>query len=591
MPDTSNEINGILINTLFGILNKKITTPTDFHDQVDAVKTMLTNDVTGLIDSLSDFLVSSSNVNYQIQTESDKLDKTLKKWLSFNINKDYKGQVPRGINSLAEEYFKERWKSSSFPILKITKWDTIDGIKLPVKMFFVDGGSVYEKAQSSVMKIGKYKYFLGKGRAPEERLEKGVIITKPFGRWFDRYPVPFLIKRGIYANYRLIDALKTKQSEILNQIIPYMLLLKKGTEGLALAELKGEGGKIYSDPDLKKIVTDLKKTIKDSFNSLKAESLTRVSQFDEELKHLIPELDGMFKPLLFAAAEKAVLGGFGFLDIAQAISSNRTESILNPTAFINEVNRGVKDFKNQILWELIYRVMEENKEVHKIYMNKEFEILASPVKGFTTDKFRTMIRSFYDRGIISRQTAVEMGVEVPFESEVLRIKNEKKRNLEKEQYPPITQNLEQHPDAETQPKDKKDKQIPEDKTNPIEKKNFNNAKVIAKCFKCKKTFNYLDLPESRMGAVKCPKCGIDVTQESIISGINNAELEDLETSPYKKITELPDHIRKYGLKAQRDWLKIFNAAYYHRIGKTGNKKEAERYANAVANSKLTAKKK
>ena len=479
----SQEINGILVDVLYNTLGKKISVPTDFHSQVNCVKAMQGNDCTGLVDSLSDFLVTSAKVYYSVETNNKQLNKKLKQWLNKEINADYKGQVPRGLQSLSEEYFKERWKSSSFPVLKIVKWDKVDGLKFPTKMFFVDGESIYAQDKTNTsegVKIGNIKYFVGKDES--DPLEKGVIITKPFARWFDKYPVPFMIKRGIYNNFKIIEALKDKQSEILNQVVPYMFLLKKGSEALALAALKGteDNGKIYTDTEIKDSLQQIKDTIENTFTSYRKEMLARGSQWDEEIKHLIPDLEPMFKPSLFTAAEKAVLGGFGFLDIAESVASNRKESILNPTAFISEIERGVNDFKEHILRELIYRVIEENTE-NRIYMNEEFEIISSPVKGFVTDKFRTMIRSLYDRGIVSRQTAVEMGVEIPFEAEVTRLKREKERGLPEDQEPPVIQNVEKDVDPTKQankvvPKKVQDNDIPDDKKG-IEAKNFNKATV------------------------------------------------------------------------------------------------------------------
>lgn len=471
----STEINGILIDVLYNTLGKKITVPSEYHSQVSAVKTMQTNDCTGLVDSLSDFLVTSAMVNYSVETSSKALNRKLKNWLNKEINAEYKGQIPRGLQPLAEEYFKERWKSSSFPILKISKWDKIDGLKIPTVMFFVDGESVFAQSDNNEgLKLGQFEYSIGRDNA--DPLKKGVIITKPFGRWFDKYPVPFMIKRGIYNNFKIVEALKEKQSEILNQVIPYMFLLKKGSEALTLAALEGgeEEGKIYTDTEIKDSLNQIKDTIADSFTSMRKEMLSRGSQWDEELKHLIPELEPMFKPSLFTAAEKGILGGFGFLDIAESVASNRKESILNPTAFVMEIERGVKDFKNHILRELIYRIIEENADAHKIYMKKEFEIVSSPIKGFMTDKFRTMIRSLYDRGIVSRQTAVEMGVEIPFEAEVSRIQRERERGLPEKQYPPITQNVEKDIPPTASPVKKVNDNVPDDKKG-IEKKNYNKA--------------------------------------------------------------------------------------------------------------------
>ena len=149
-------------------------------------------------------------------------------------------------------------------ILKIPKWENINGINVPTKMFFVDGGSVYSKELKDTDKnidlIG-YEYFLGQEK--EDRLNKGVIITKPYGRWFDEYPNPYLIKRGIYHNWKIIESLKKRETEVLEQIIPYLFLIKSGTEKLATENIK-----TYSQTELEDKITQFQ-TLIDELKSTK----------------------------------------------------------------------------------------------------------------------------------------------------------------------------------------------------------------------------------------------------------------------------------------------------------------------------------
>ena len=134
------QMDTVILNNIFSALLRKIVVPEGFHDRVVAVEEMLSDDVSGLVDSLTDFAVNTASVDFTVETDNPELTKILKKWLD-NINSPYNGQVPRGIKPLAEEYFKERWKHSSFPILKIPKWENINGINVPTKMFFVDFSS------------------------------------------------------------------------------------------------------------------------------------------------------------------------------------------------------------------------------------------------------------------------------------------------------------------------------------------------------------------------------------------------------------------------------------------------------------------
>ena len=510
-----------ILNFLMSALLHKITVPIEYHERVKAVKTMLEDDVSGLVDSLTDFAVDSASVNFTVETDNPKVTQILKTWLD-NINAGYKGQIPRGINALAEEYLKERWKSSSFPILKISEWKTINGISVPTKMFFADGESVYAKDKDEKDKkktLFSYDYYLGEG--DDDPLDKGVIITKPYGRWFDKYPNPYLIKRGVYHNWQIIQSLKGKQTEILDRVIPYLLLVKKGSEALE------EQGKTYSDDQLKTISNQLQE-LATKIKTVEG-TPTRVTNYDEELKHLIPDLELIFKRELFTVAERGILSGLGFVDVVEATSTSRRESILNPKAFIEETKKGVKDFKRHILNELITRIIEENQKAHRKLMSEriDYYIISSPVKGFMTDEFKNHLRLLWKNGQLSNQTYCELVGEVEFRTEVARREKEAKDGTEITMYPHQTQNMEKDESfeeikrqqkfyPEKRVDDKKGKLLPPDKTEPEEKEEYDIGK--------------------------------------------------LETAPYTKITELPSSIRKVlSPSLQSVFLRVFNSAYdkYH----------------------------
>jgi len=476
----SVDSNQILNFLMHGIL-QRIQVPTDFHSRVVAVKTMLEDDISGLVDSLTDFAVDSASGNYTVETDNTKVTQILKKWLD-NINAGYKGQIPRGINALAEEYFKERWKSSSFPILKITDWETRDGLYLPTKMFFVDGESIRAKDKDSKDKtknLLSYDYYLGAGE--DDPLDKGVIITKPYGRWFDKYPNPYLIKRGVYHNWRIIQSLKDKQTQILDQVIPYLFLIKKGSEALE------KDGKTYTDEQLTTIQNQVQSLVSELNNYTKSGKTipTRTTNYDEELKHFIPDLEAIFKASLFVVAEKGILSGLGFIDVVEATSTSRRESILNPKVFIEETKKGVKDFKRHILNELVARIIEENRKAHRKLMSERinYYIVSDPVKAFMTDDFKTHLRLQWKNGQLSNQTYCELVGEVDFRTEVARREKEAKDGTEITMYPHQTQNLEKDESFEEikrQQKfykeekvvDKNGKPLPPDKTEPEEKEEY-----------------------------------------------------------------------------------------------------------------------
>jgi len=458
---------GLMTNWLLGMLLSKVEVPSKFQDQAQVIETMLKDDQSGMIDSLTDFAVQSANVNFSIESDNEELDKIFKNWLE-TINSAYKGKIPSGINPLAKEYFIERWKGASFPVLKIAKWENVKGILLPTKMYFVDGGSInaFDKdKKDDTLGLLSYDYYLGSEEDPKRKLDDNTIFARPYGRWFDKYPTPYLIKRGVYHNYLLLQSLKKHQSKILDQIIPYLMSIKKG------GAFSNGQMQTYSNDQLQEVIgqfQDLMDEIKTSnFGDKAVKSPIRATNFDEEFEQHIPKISDMFKAELFQTIEKHMLSGLGFIDVADSVSSSRRESILNPKAFVGEIKNGVTDFK-QVMKELLLLIKEKNSD-HIKYMNSELFITASPVSAFMTDKFKTAIRGLFDRGKMSAQTTIELVGEVDFETEVYRREKERKQGIEKTMYPQLTRNDEDKgidlPGKETPTKDedKNDNEIPEDK--------------------------------------------------------------------------------------------------------------------------------
>ena len=602
----AENINQFFMNYLLTSLLRKIEVPGSYHERVRTIKTMLEDDVSGLIDVLMDFSIESATVNYRIETDNPNLTEILNNWLE-KINFDIP-EVPTGINAVAEEYFKERWKSSSFPILKISKWeDTGNNLIVPSRMFIVDGESIHaqSKSDSDIIRVSNYNYYLGNTDGAE-KLGKNCIITKPFGRWFDKYPTPYLIKRGCYHNWKIISSLKDKESALLDQVIPYLLSIKKGTDNLA-TNLNVH----YNDDQLKEVLSDFQKLISDYEElSSRKKALARATNFDEKIEHLIPDLGAMFDNKLFEVAEKNILSGLGFIDIAEAVTASRRDSVLNPKPFIQETRKGVTDFKT-ILKELAFKIIEENKSKHKKWANVNVRIVSSPILGFMTDKFKERIRQCWDRGKISNQTAIEVIAEVDFETEVKRREQESKDGIDLTMYPNITENkegisidvpgeeLSNSPDKKEVEKD----EIPDSKKGN-EKQNFKSMKnfdiytedLEVSTYNPVITENYvrfrqLDPKKIQNDSFRTltisERKGIKVIygrqegeeKDSIQSYLfakekwdekkgkewiekHNTKVIELVGAPYKTIKQLPSKVSEnMSIDLSRNWLKIFNKAY------------------------------
>lgn len=535
----SNDFN--LFAELLGNLSSSISIPSDFHGQASVVKQMLKDDMSGLISSLLDFQTNAASVNFSIETDSPELTKILNNFLE-QINASYLGKIPSGINAISKEYYNERWSGSSFPVLKIFDWQLQNKLWFPDKMAIIDGSSIYakDKNESSERSLLQYDYYLG--RETKNKLNKNVIFSRPYGRWFDKYPKNYLVKTGIFHNFSLIKLLKDRQGKILNTAIPLIFLIKRGSEILNRENFSEK------NEDYKKIIDQYNKLMKDA--KATGSVPTRVTSFDEDVSHLIPDLMNIFEPKLFECAEKSILAGLGFLDIAEGASSSRRESILNPKPFQTEILAGVEGFK-EMLRGVINLIRLKNSRNVK-YMNAEIRVINSPVMTFQTDEFKKMIRSIFKTGRISSQTAIEICGELDYNTEKARILKEKKENIDEKFYPPITENREQYPDdkGNSNPKEPKDKDnLPDDKTDPIEKKEYKNASIT------------LAKKDSLLGA------------------------------PYRQISELPSAIKKKPINIQRKFMAVWNKTYFWALGKGKSKKATEKLAFRAAYSSLRLNKK
>jgi len=607
-----------------------ISVPPDFHSRCEKIKGMIDNDISGVINTVLDYSISSaSNAQYKIECSDNNLQKLLNTWLQ-KINLELKG-VPTGLQELSKEYFKERWQGSSLCLLRIKGWETLtidkNTIEVPTIMWYVNGSSVYVKRDAdSNYKLGSDIYYLDKEhkvKVPEGNKEE-IIMQKPFDRWFDQYATPYLIRKGVYKNWLTMKVLQEKSDEVISKILPYLFIIKKGTERLFI-----EGDISYDDPDLKKVVDGLKEQL-ESYKNQKSKTPTNATTFDTEYDHLIPDLRKILTEDLYKQGFRLILSGLGFVDMLE-IASSRQESRINPKPFVAEINNGVEGFKSMLL-DIVYKIIERNKEKHpKLFSNNnKLLIVNSPLK-INVEQILDQLRSGYIYGASSITTYQEvLGLDPETEKE--RRQKELDEGLEDLFYPHLIQNREDIPDRiipskpkttkketekqkekETLPehmqeavtqedlmyphiinnqeekgkdtfspaKPKKEKEENEDqnkKKNTPETKTKTaelEEKQIAKCKKCGYEFDYLSVPEAGMGYIKCPKCEEVVTQEDLI---DSSLIEDLETAPYKNLNELPKYIKKMTIGCQEVFMATFNSVYED----TGDEGKSFAIANSAA---------
>lgn len=477
-----------LIRTVFdlvGLLTKdEIFLPTDYRNMVLVTKKSLQDDTSGLINTLLDLKIKSACVNYTVETTNPALTEILNKWLE-NINEEFVGQIPVGYKSLAKEFFRERWKGSSMCLVR-SVWQTIDGFTQPTKMWLVDGEDIIveDSSEGEAVILGNMTYFLRVGNSNEEKdrirllnsSDHHYFVQKPYCSWTTRYPVPFSIQRGLYENGEFLKLLIKKGEKITNRAIEYLFNIKKGTEAMAL---KGTADTIYDDKDLKEIKEKFKTLIQEQ--SRERGVPIHVSNFDTEFSEYMPDLKKVIARELYEPAEKRILNGLGVIELMPSGGTNRREASFNPLPFVSEVEQGIEDFATFLTD--VLRVMVRKNRNHPKYNGQILRVNHTPVTKFISADILDHLRSGFDRGVLSKQTYVEI-LGQNYEVQRNRRIHEEENGDEEIMYPPVTQNVEAAGQDSGKPTgtpatDTKDS-TPPDKTG-VEKKNFQNNSLEISC--------------------------------------------------------------------------------------------------------------
>ena len=441
-----NEALGWIFDMMSLYAKDEIIVPEDFYTQVYEVKEVLESDISGIVNTMLDFAINCAAVEYTIETDNEKFTELISDWFK-QININLLGRIPTGIKPLAKEYFRERWKNSSLLLLR-TKWENVEisGTKLymPTKMWFVDGMNVIiENEDPETRIIGTEDYYLrinskNKVTLPTDNKDEFIFVQKPFDSWSSIYPIPFLIQRGLYKNLKLYDLLSKKGEKFIAKALDYLLMLKKGTERLAL---EGGADYTYSKEDLTKVKDEFKAMMSDAKNT--AGTPTYVTNFDTMMEHVTPDYSKVMNENVYAPLEKRLLAGLGLIEVVEGVASTRREGILNPKPFISEVENGIQDFTS-LLTDVATLIKQKNQKEHPKYFGEKLQLHYTPIKTFISDTLRDHLRSCYDRGVISKQTYAEVVGQVDFDIEATRRTSEKETKQDDLFYPPVITNQEQY---------------------------------------------------------------------------------------------------------------------------------------------------
>jgi hypothetical protein len=446
MSDEAN-FTSALYNAFLSYLYSqgKIDVPQDFRTRISAIRFILDSDVTGVINTALDYAVNSAaNTDFTVECADDTLKALLNEWLRY-VNLKVEG-MPTGITEVAKEYYKERWREGSFILARCAGWKPLEigttSISVPTTIWLVNSASIYvDRKDKKQLTLGRDKYFLDEAREIElprrnstgQKLEE-IVIQRPFDRVWTEYATPYIVRKGIYRNYKALEMLQEKTEEVITKFMPYLFTITKGTQEEWNQKVD------FTDEDMKNMSDSFKEKF-EQYKRQKGKTPIASIPFDTKFEHIMPDLKKVIAEELFNQGYRAILSGLGFVDIIQGITSTRKEAVLNPAPFIEEVNAGVEGFKD-LLKEIIFKIVDRNSIDHRKLFdrNMKFYIANSPLK-MNVEHLLSEMRLGHIYGNISIQTYQEiLGVDPNTERE--RIAEEWERGDRSLFYPYIVQNTE-----------------------------------------------------------------------------------------------------------------------------------------------------
>lgn len=518
-------------------MRSSVKVASGFSNQVDQIDCqILGNDKTGMVSTIYDFMVHSSTVPLKIETKNKTLDEYLQKWQTQILNKNINIDTPIGLRALSAENFKERWRSSLLA-LKV-RWEEQDfGGKngkwiVPTKMWFLNGGAIAITNQTGALNTRDY-YVKPKKGDPiplKNTKHESVYIRRPFTLQHKNNVIPYFVQRGTVYNALMVNAISQKQQEVIEAVVPLILELQAGTEALIA---RGITPNEKQFKELKQKLVDAKNKYDQSHDFA---DLIATLRGDTHIDYLIPDLKKIFDDEIVKSSERRLLASLGMIEL-KGFSSNREEAILNPKVLVEEVMDAVADWAD-LLRNIMIEMLDRNISRHPSLANNEVRVIPAKIKAFITDDMRAMLRSLYDRGIISKQTAVEDIANVDFEGEVERRIKEDERGLQRYMKAPVIQNLERWEDPELQ----NDTNLEDQNKKPgtPEGDNFNQA---------------------------------------LLEGLKILKSEkEIPVAVYESIDDLPENIKSsLPVPAQMVWLKSFNTI----LKESGDEDKAKRETWAI----------
>jgi cation transport regulator ChaB len=442
----------------------KIQVASDFHGQMGQINSLLRNDTTALINTILEFMVHSANVPYSFDAQNESYTKIINQWAN-NLNEGVNLDIPKGLRNFTEQFMRERLRSSLL-VIRI-KWGTVNGFTLPTRMWLMDGSSIYVKNDSGFLNTNQY--YVSKSELESSPVNKirntkdeTIIIRKPYNQWYEKYPTPYLVKKGTLYHAMFKEKILERIAEVVNTAFPYQFFIKMGTEQAI------NMGKGPSDTDLEKQLSNFQKLKADFDTHQFAKGLGGAFPGDVKFEEIIPSYEKVLNDKILTPVDKNILSSLGMVEL-QGFSQDRKEMILNPKVLVEEVVDCVNDYTD-FLKEVMDLIKQKN--ANKYTVSESIEVSPGIIESFVTDEMRTLMRSLYDRGLVSMEDILEDTTPLKFKTQIKKRDFEVKNKLDVKMYPRVVQNMENSP-ADLTPNNE-DISLDKQPGSP-ESKNYKNA--------------------------------------------------------------------------------------------------------------------
>jgi hypothetical protein len=261
----------------------------------------------------------------------------------------------------------------------------------------------------------------------------------------------------------LKKALISKQSDVIEELIPYILMMRAGDANLMM---KGAMG------DIQKQLSDVKDSLKEAKRNKKYQhdsgDMIMKARYDVSLEHLIPDLTKLFNASIIQPINYDILAGLGLIEL-QGFSSSRQETILNPKMMVEEILRGINDFK-ALMEEVTDLIIEKNTELHPKHMGQDIRIVPGVAKAFLTDNMTKLIKDYTNTGIVSIEDAFE-GLPQGFDFAVSKKRRQQEADNGDEDlfFPRVILNQDSNTTSDTAPRTPTPQEIPKKPTKKVVK--------------------------------------------------------------------------------------------------------------------------